>query len=735
MTGRYLKNQLTHVASERASEPRERSARATRRARERVGESEGRSPSDRTMTKRTTALIAALVAAGIHTSAAQQSRAQADKLMAAAQHQAAVQGDLRAAIAQYRNIAETFKGDHAVAATALLRMAEAHERLGDGQAKGVYEQILRDHAGQSEAATTARARLAQDRSPEQNTRGGATNYRSVWSGPEVATEGSISADGRYVSYPAWASGDLAIHDLVTGTSRLLTNSGNAKGYDVGYAQASSLSRDGKQIAFTWFRNDTKRYVLRLMTVTPTGFPTPKTLLDSEEFGYFVPRDWTPDAKSFAVQITRKDGTLQIGLVSAPDGTLRVLKTTAWQGPQGLFISPDGRFLAYDMPSDEPQAPRDVYVMNLQTLRETRVVAHPKADHVMGWTPDGSRLLFASDRSGRLALWAARLTDGAGKGDEELVHAQEISPASLGVAAGKLFVYAQTGVQDVQTARIDLKSGRLESPPTSAVQTMVGTNLAPDWSPDGRHLAYLSRRGSGDMTSQVLVVRSMQGSEPPRELGGAMRYPGNPRWMPDGRALIVSGRDDRARPGVHRVDAVTGEVTPLSPPNPGSCAQIPQRSPDARKIYYFTRGCAIDGAPYVEFDLSSGTERTVFSGVGPLRPDLSRDGKLLAGVTNMGILVIVEVATGQQRELYRPPAGATLQWPSVLWTPDQTAVIVSADEKNASRVLLVPIDGAPPRTLDLPKGAGGIRLHPDGTQIAFSVGQVANELWALENFMK
>ena len=114
----------------------------------------------------------------------------------------------------------------------------------------------------------------------------------------------------------------------------------------------------------------------------------------------------------------------------------------------------------------------------------------------------------------------RLHEGAPAGDDELVHAQEISPASLGVAAGTLFVYAQTGVQDVQTARIDLTTGRLDSPPASAVQTMVGSDIAPDWSPDGRYLVYLSRRGA-DMSMPVLVVRAMQGAEPPRELAAGI----------------------------------------------------------------------------------------------------------------------------------------------------------------------------------------------------------------------
>ena len=66
--------------------------------------------------------------------------------------------------------------------------------------------------------------------------------------------------------------------------------------------------------------------------------------------------------------------------------------------------------------------------------------------------------------------------------------------------------------------------------------------------------------------------------------------------------------------------------------------------------------------------------------------------------------------------------------------DQTGVIVVAVENGDSRVLLVPVAGTPPRTLALPKGASGIRLHPDGRQIAFTVGQMATELWALEKFL-
>ena len=128
------------------------------------------------MTKRTIMLLAALLAAAAQTAVAQEGRAQADKLMAAAQHRATVVGDLHAAIAQYRTIAETFKHDRAVAASALLRIAEAHEKLGDGQARRVYEQILRDYADQP-ATATARAALLPPQTSRRTPAGTAASIR------------------------------------------------------------------------------------------------------------------------------------------------------------------------------------------------------------------------------------------------------------------------------------------------------------------------------------------------------------------------------------------------------------------------------------------------------------------------------------------------------------------------------------------------------------------------------
>ena len=44
-------------------------------------------------------------------------------------------------------------------------------------------------------------------------------------------------------------------------------------------------------------------------------------------------------------------------------------------------------------------------------QETVAVQNPANDAFPVWSPDGSRLLFLSDRNGRNALWAVPIADG------------------------------------------------------------------------------------------------------------------------------------------------------------------------------------------------------------------------------------------------------------------------------------------------------------------------------------
>ena len=124
-----------------------------------------------------------------------------------------VDGNLRAAIQQDQKVARS--GNRALAAQALLRMAECYEKLGDAQARAVYQRLVREFADQSDVATSARTRLGAGGLATTASAGMAN--RRLWTPAHDASFGTVSADGRFLSFTDWSNGDLVHPRLSTGS--------------------------------------------------------------------------------------------------------------------------------------------------------------------------------------------------------------------------------------------------------------------------------------------------------------------------------------------------------------------------------------------------------------------------------------------------------------------------------------------------------------------------------------
>src|SRR5215208_1933902 len=185
----------------------------------------------------------------------------AERLFKAAMNAELVEGDLRSAIEQYRKVAES--APRPLAAQALLRMAESYQKLGDREARAVYERIVRECGDQRDTAEAARTRLSAFRSTASDPIVQTT--RLVWAGLDGSGLGTPSLDGRYLPFQIGETGDLAIRDLVAGTVRRLTNTGGwAASGD--YSSRAVISPDGRIIAYHWFVEATATNELRLMQV-------------------------------------------------------------------------------------------------------------------------------------------------------------------------------------------------------------------------------------------------------------------------------------------------------------------------------------------------------------------------------------------------------------------------------------------------------------------------------------
>jgi Tol biopolymer transport system component len=357
---------------------------------------------------------------------------------------------------------------------------------------------------------------------------------------------------------------------------------------------------------------------------------------------------------------------------------------------------------------------------------------------MGWSADGTRLLFSSDRGGTAALWAQRVSQGKPEGVPERIKS-DIGHRALGLsAAGHLYVGAQVGTRNIHVATMDFRSGTLVGGPELASQRFVGLNEWPDWSPDGKSLSYVSARNWIGRNA-VLVIQSVA-SGSVREFPMTLQNSRNPLWAPDSKSLVAQGIEAQGRRGLYSIDAETGEARVIVHNPEGSFYSHPQYSRDGRKIYFSDRRGPDDAVGVVERDLASGTQRELLRRAGLGHVAVSPDGRYLTTLEGnraqkYSALLVIDIASGETREVLRTHHPEVLVgWLS--WSPDSRHVMLPKFGGSTPRaLLLVALEGGPPRKVDLPGYAWGrIRVHPDGKRVAYLAGNLKAEVWVLENFL-
>src|SRR5262249_24384058 len=151
-----------------------------------------------------------------------------------------------------------------------------------------------------------------------------------------------------------APGAIAVHDLRNATDREIERQEDV--------EESVFSRDSKLIVYTAFNSKANRYQLRLANAD--GNPNPRLLFDQPDVDWIAAYDWSPDNQSVVVLFKRKDRSAQIGLVSIPGGALRVLKSVDWRGTGRIFLSPDGKYIGYDLAGSDNNREHDIFVLNV-----------------------------------------------------------------------------------------------------------------------------------------------------------------------------------------------------------------------------------------------------------------------------------------------------------------------------------------------------------------------------------
>ena len=208
--------------------------------------------------------------------------------------------------------------------------------------------------------------------------------------------------------------------------------------------------------------------------------------------------------------------------------------TVWDGATtiaGVRLSPDGKRVVLQR-FDKEKGTNDIWLVDLARGIPSRLTFDPASDILPIWSPDGSRVLFSSQREGVTNLYQ-KLSSGAGQ-DELLLKSDEAKFPNDSSPDGRYVLYQALGHVDFDLWVLPLFD---ERKPVPYLQTDF-VERSGRFSPDGRWVAYVSN-ASG---KAEVYVRNFpdQGGQWQISNGGG----DHPRWRRDGRELFYIAADGK-----------------------------------------------------------------------------------------------------------------------------------------------------------------------------------------------
>jgi Tol biopolymer transport system component len=652
-----------------------------------------------------------------------------------------VKGELEKALDIYQTIVREYPDNRPVAAQAYYHIGMCYEKLGREEAMKAYQQVIQNYGEQEEVVAKAQGRLSLLKPNKLTDKPDGIRIREIWKTPYQDYLGSVSFDGSLRAYIDWGEGDVAIHNLVTGEKKVLTSDA-VLGDSTHFAETPVISKDGKQIAYSWW-NPYNTNDLRIIDVDN---PSPRLLYKNEGEEVY-PAAWLSDHVLISSRYNMDSGTVKITSYNTLDGSFYDLKTFDKLSLHNIACSPDAKYIAYDFANDKNEGNSDINVIQVDKGKEIPIIEHPANDRVIGWLPGRSEFLFISDRSGYWDLWAISLDNKQPSGSARRIYNDigQVRPVGF-TQNGDCYFGNSRHKFNTYIAPFDAQTGIFNE---ASSMSLKGSNFWVNWSPDGQFLVYVRIDPNADNPLQLIVQHLKTGEE--RKLAGNLTRSMTPCWSPDGNKIMVvgreidkeqtSGHDKRA---VYLVDVRTGQTDQIlllsdyefnMPEDDAAPLSDLLWSVDGRSIYLLFFKDRL-----IRHDLGTGEDKILFMHTDFNRGTLglSPNGEnLLFGVKVPGeeksTLITIPAEGGEENELCTTQEADNFS--RALWSPDGKNIFFT-ERSDGTNLWRLPSEGGKPQKI---WHSDNIRvpiysIHPDGGQIAYAIHEGFTELKVIENLI-
>ena len=371
---------------------------------------------------------------------------------------------------------------------------------------------------------------------------------------------------------------------------------------------------------------------------------------------------------------------------------------------------------------------DIYLIGIDGITKTNLTSSPEKDTEPTWSPDGTRIAFASGPEGEREIHVldrrtgsiTNLTDHS---------ADDYAPAWSPSGEAIVFVSDRDDIEvcpEFRGACDDVFVLDVETGDVANVTRRFTTDGEPTWSPDGEWIAFSSSR---DGELHVFVTRP-DGGEAANvsrsgEIARSRDREYDPAWSPDGRSISFVRRWNlqAVRWSIEVTDPQGGEQIELVEES-NQRKMSPTWSPDGRHLAYALR----DGIVVMDAD---GTNARV------LVAEALRDDGHLAWEPDVAVEVVVDYGGALPGEAGSEGGGGDGEEP-----PDTVVVPdVGEDTSDALQVVFVSdITGNPEVYLMDSDGSDQVNVtqhgavdldpafSPDGQLLAFTSGVGRGPTW-------
>ena len=353
-------------------------------------------------------------------------------------------------------------------------------------------------------------------------------------------------------------------------------------------------------------------------------------------------------------------------------------------------------------------------------RTLPLTAAPGLEQDPSWSPEGTRIAYASDESGNMDIWIRQISAGQKVNLTEDYTGYDGKPAWSPDGEWIVFVSDRDGGGIFVVPSLGGIPRRVVSLSFAPSLSYIGAIPPVCWSPDGAELAYAT-------AGSIYIVSASSGTSTPVPLPstGLLGY-SEPAWSPDGKRIACT---DFVAAGVatSRIWSVVRDGTdPVSITEGKHFDHNPVWSPDGRQLFFISdRGGSLDvwWLPVDARGKSTGPVQPLTTGAGVGSIALSMDGMRLIYTKIMERSNIYSIPIDPDRTLTLEDAQAHTSENHYIdlisVSPDGKRIAFDSNRSGNQDIWIMRTDGSELQQLTSHPAHDWVgSWSPDGNQIAF-----------------